>query len=76
MNILGGVCRQWLKQVRYDCVMFQRNVHIPRRALLYVPGDDKRKLRKALQVEADCIALDLEDGVAMNKKVQKIRLAA
>lgn len=47
-----------------------RAVHTPRRALMYVPSDDKRKLRKARELEADCIALDLEDGVAPNKKVR------
>lgn len=47
-----------------------RGVHTPRRALLYVPGDDKRKLRKANSLAADCIALDLEDAVALNKKVK------
>ncbi|XP_063699127.1 citramalyl-CoA lyase, mitochondrial-like [Culicoides brevitarsis] len=45
-----------------------REVHTPRRALMYVPSDDKRKLRKSRELEADCIALDLEDGVANNKK--------
>lgn len=49
---------------------FFREVHTPRRALMYVPSDDKRKLRKARELEADCIALDLEDGVAPNKKVK------
>lgn len=40
-----------------------------RRALMYCPGDDLRKIKKALSSEADCIALDCEDGVALNKKV-------
>jgi len=53
---------------RFSGGIVYRQVHTPRRALMYVPGDDKRKLRKASQLEADCIALDLEDGVAMNKK--------
>lgn len=35
---------------------------------MYVPGDDQRKIRKASQSEVDCIALDCEDGVAMNRK--------
>lgn len=51
---------------------FVRGVHTPRRALMYVPSDDKRKLRKARELEADCIALDLEDGVAPNKKVSSL----
>nr|CAD7463572.1 unnamed protein product [Timema tahoe] len=33
-----------------------------RRAILYVPGDDIRKLTKALSLDADCIVMDCEDG--------------
>lgn len=40
-----------------------------RRALLYVPGDDLHKIRKAITLGVDCICLDLEDGVAANRKV-------
>jgi citrate lyase subunit beta-like protein len=39
-----------------------------RRALLYVPGDDRHKAVKAVNLNADCICLDLEDGVAFNHK--------
>jgi len=39
-----------------------------RRALLYVPGDDRHKAEKAVNLNADCICLDLEDGVALNHK--------
>jgi citrate lyase subunit beta-like protein len=35
-----------------------------RRALLYVPGSDLHKIEKAAALEVDCVALDLEDGVA------------
>lgn len=35
---------------------------------MYVPGDDNRKLRKACQLDVDCIALDCEDGVAISRK--------
>ena len=42
---------------------------VPRRALLYVPGDDQRKIDKTKSVQADCVVLDCEDGVAANKKV-------
>lgn len=41
-----------------------------RRALLYVPGDDRHKIEKALTCGADCACLDLEDGVAQNRKPQ------
>jgi citrate lyase subunit beta-like protein len=39
-----------------------------RRALLYVPGDDRHKAEKAISLDVDCICLDLEDGVAANRK--------
>ena len=40
-----------------------------RRALLYVPGDDLHKIQKATALGVDCICLDLEDGVAVNRKL-------
>ena len=39
-----------------------------RRALLYVPGDDLRKLQKAATLGADSVCMDIEDGVAINRK--------
>lgn len=39
-----------------------------RRALLFVPGDSERKMEKAAGLGADCVCLDLEDGVALNRK--------
>ncbi|RXN28967.1 citrate lyase subunit beta mitochondrial [Labeo rohita] len=42
--------------------------YIPRRAVLYVPGNDERKLRKLASLDVDCAVLDCEDGVALNKK--------
>lgn len=43
---------------------------IPRRALLYVPGNDERKIEKVQSIDVDCVVLDCEDGVALNKKVR------
>eukprot|EP01147_Barroeca_monosierra_P000829 gene829-4109_t len=40
----------------------------PRRALLYLPAHDIRKAQKASSLDADCVCLDLEDAVAMNRK--------
>lgn len=40
----------------------------PRRAVLYVPGNDERKIEKIPNLKADCVVLDCEDGVAMNRK--------
>src|SRR5215510_13349479 len=41
-----------------------------RRALLYMPGDDRRKIEKATTLDVDSICMDMEDGVAMNKKAE------
>lgn len=41
-----------------------------RRALLYVPGDDRHKIEKALTLGVDCICMDMEDGVAPARKAQ------
>jgi len=39
-----------------------------RRALLYMPGDDLHKIRKATTLDVDCVCMDIEDGVAFNRK--------
>lgn len=39
-----------------------------RRSLLFVPGDSRRKIEKATGLGADCVCLDLEDGVALSQK--------
>jgi citrate lyase beta subunit len=44
-----------------------------RRALLYMPGDDLRKIRKATTLSVDCICMDMEDGVASNRKADARR---
>ena len=41
-----------------------------RRALLYMPGDDQRKIQKATTLGVDCICMDMEDGVAITRKVE------
>lgn len=41
-----------------------------RRALLYMPGDDRRKIEKAASLGVDCICMDLEDGTALSKKAE------
>ncbi len=41
-----------------------------RRALLYMPGDDLHKIRKAATLNVDCICMDMEDGVAVNRKAE------
>jgi citrate lyase subunit beta-like protein len=39
-----------------------------RRALLYMPGDDRRKIEKATTLGVDCVCMDMEDGVAITHK--------
>lgn len=41
-----------------------------RRALLYVPGDDPHKIQKAISLGVDTICMDIEDGVALNRKAE------
>jgi citrate lyase beta subunit len=44
------------------------------RALLYMPGDDRHKIEKALTLDVDCICMDMEDGVALNRKTEARRI--
>ncbi len=41
-----------------------------RRALLYMPGDDRRKIEKSTTLGVDCICMDMEDGVALTRKTE------
>jgi citrate lyase beta subunit len=47
-----------------------------RRALLYMPGDDIHKIRKAATLDVDCICMDMEDGVALNRKAEARQVIA
>ncbi len=47
-----------------------------RRALLFMPGDDRRKIEKGAALGADAVILDLEDGVALSRKQQARAVAA
>jgi citrate lyase subunit beta/citryl-CoA lyase len=40
----------------------------PLRSLLFVPGNDLKKIKRAFQVGADAVILDLEDAVAVSQK--------
>lgn len=37
---------------------------------MYVPGTDRRKMEKVRSLNVDSAVLDLEDGVALNQKVE------
>lgn len=39
-----------------------------RRALLFMPGDERRKIEKGAALAVDSVIMDLEDGVALNHK--------
>lgn len=39
-----------------------------RRSLLFMPGDDRRKIEKGAGLDADVVVMDLEDGVAVGRK--------
>ena len=41
-----------------------------RRALLYMPGDDWKKITKSLTLGVDSICMDMEDGAAVNRKAE------
>ena len=47
-----------------------------RRALLYMPGVDRHKIEKALTLGVDCVCMDMEDGVALNRKAEARRSIA
>lgn len=51
----------------------RRRPYIPRRALMYVPGSDERKIQKIPKLGADCVCIDCEDGVAFGMKDQARR---
>ncbi|KAF7494847.1 Citramalyl-CoA lyase [Sarcoptes scabiei] len=61
-------CKRNLSTTQNDD-LFDSNI-LPRRAILYVPGNDQRKIDKALGTfkQIDSIVLDCEDGVAANNK--------
>lgn len=47
-----------------------------RRAPLFIPGDSPRKIEKGLTLNADAIILELEDGVAYDRKAEARQMAA
>jgi citrate lyase beta subunit len=38
--------------------------------MLYIPGEDRHKINKSLTLGVDCICMDMEDGVAPNRKAE------
>ncbi|XP_055465677.1 citramalyl-CoA lyase, mitochondrial isoform X2 [Psammomys obesus] len=60
-SLAARVCRPGLSSL-------SSHKYVPRRAVLYVPGNDEKKIRKIPSLNVDCAVLDCEDGVAGNKK--------
>ena len=52
------------------CVFVVRRNHALTTRILYMPGDDWKKITKAITLGVDCICMDMEDGVAVNKKAE------
>ncbi|XP_062507182.1 citramalyl-CoA lyase, mitochondrial-like [Corticium candelabrum] len=63
-----NIHRTCLHSLLRRSLAFQADIYRPRRAILYVPGNDERKIRKAAATDVDSVVLDCEDGVAMNRK--------
>ena len=68
------LCRNLFKNSPPKLFVFTRTLcflrgYTPRRSFLYIPGNEERKVSKATGLNADCVVLDCEDGVAVNKKV-------
>ena len=51
-----------------DSLFFKFKWYRPRRSLLYVPGNETKKVVKAAGLKADVVVLDSEDGVAQSAK--------
>ena len=47
-----------------------RTMNRLRRSVLFMPGDSARKIEKAARLPCDCVAIDLEDGVAPAQKTE------
>ena len=50
-----------------------QQLNFPRRSALFMPGDSLRKINKATQIGVDTVIMDLEDGVALNRKEEARR---
>lgn len=48
----------------------------PRRSVLFMPGDSRRKIEKASQLPVDTLVLDFEDGVAHHRKAEARQVTA
>ncbi|XP_014679659.1 PREDICTED: citrate lyase subunit beta-like protein, mitochondrial, partial [Priapulus caudatus] len=65
-----GLCRP-TRRTTADLTrnFYTRSKYTPRRAVLYVPGNDRHKIENVAKLKVDCAVLDCEDGVAANRKI-------
>ena len=56
--------------------MAAENRRFARRSLLFMPGDSLRKIEKGAGWDVDTIIMDMEDGVAQNRKTEARRTIA
>ena len=71
-GLFGGQKSQWITMSfkRYFETGEGHLDFVPRRALMYIPGSDQRKLQKIPNLGCDCAVMDMEDGVAQTRKVE------
>lgn len=70
-RILQKYVRQKTKSKCTAATLTKCRLFSPRRALLYVPASDVRKLEKLPTLCVDTVVIDLEDGVSVNRKVSE-----
>src|SRR5512135_3464423 len=66
----GRCCFSNEKRGTSKYVTQQESSMRPRRCLLFMPGDDLKKIQKGIGLGVDSIVMDLEDGVALNRKAE------
>ena len=74
-NTIGLLKKEWCNIAGCfpsTCVRFGTwsNRRFLRRAVMYVPAADDRKVKKIPTLGVDVVVLDFEDGVAVNQKVR------
>lgn len=67
-NCLKFICRLSTAEASLTGEAEDTKRYVPRRAALYVPGNEEGKIKKIPSLNVDCVILDCEDGVALNRK--------
>ena len=60
--MLGNGLKRFAKLTKSYCTarLAEKEPFTPRRALMYVPASDERKLAKIATLKADCVVIDCE----------------